>query len=365
MSVMFKNFAVELSEINSRPDGGNMALRVVRIHIILLALFTVVSAHAETTAAKVLREGRLTCGVSNGLLGFGYQDNDNRWHGLTVDFCRAVAAAILGDGNAVKFVPLSASARLPALLSGQVDLLAHTVSVSLSREAAIGVVFPGVYFLDGTQVLAAKALQAKRLEDLHGSTVCIERKTTAAAVLAEIFEYRKVTYTPLPFESLPDVQQALFGGRCQALAAVQSKLRAILAAAPDDKAKQFEILPEYFSKQTLGPVVRRGDEEWAALVRWVLYALIEAEELDINGEQAAKASDTACNPRVKNLLLESGALGKDLGLRSDWALKAIAAAGNYGEIYERNFGQASALKMERGYNRLWKHGGLLYAPPFD
>lgn len=342
-----------------------MAYRRVRLYIGFLILFAATASHAESTAAKVLREGKLKCGVSNELSGFAYHDKNNRWQGLTVDFCRAVAAAILGNSDTVEFIPLSASARLPALLSGQIDLLAHTTSASFAREAAIGVVFPGVYFLDGTQILVAKSVNAKRIEDLDGATVCSEKNTTAESVVANTFQYRGIKYTPLQFEALSEVHQALLNGRCQALAAVQSKLRAFLVTAPPDKTKQFEILPEYLSKQTLGPVVRRGDEKWAVLVRWVLYALIEAEELGIAAEQLASGGGVFTDPRVKSLLLDSGTLGKDLGLRPDWAIKAITTVGNYGEIYERSFGQASELKMDRGYNRLWKHGGLLYSPPFD
>lgn len=342
-----------------------MAHRMARLYLFFLILFVVNLSHAEGTAAKVLREGRLKCGVSNEQLGFAYHDQNNRLQGLTVDFCRAVAAAVLGDGNAVEFVPLTAAARLPALLAGQVDLLAHTTAVSFAREAAIGVVFPGIYFLDGTQILVAKSTKDKRVDDLNGVTVCIEKKTSAASVFANTFQYRGLKYTPLEFETLSDVHYALLDGRCQALAAVQSKLRAFLTAAPPDKAEQFEILPEYLSKQTLGPAVRRGDEKWVALVRWVLYALIEAEELGIGAKQVANMGDTISELRVKSLLIDSGRLGKDLGLRQDWAIKAIGTVGNYGEIYERNFGQASALKMDRAYNRLWKDGGLLYSPPFE
>ena len=260
---------------------------------------------------------------------------------------------------------LSAAGRLPALLSGQIDLLSHTTSVSFAREAAIGVVFPGIYFLDGTQILVAKSTNAKRVDDLNGTTVCIEKKTTGATVVANTFQHRGLKYIPLELEGLSDVQQALFEGRCQALAALQSKLRAFLAAAPPEKANQFEILPEYLSKQTLGPAVRRGDEKWVALVRWVLYALIEAEELGISAKQLANMGAIISKPREKSLLIDSGMLGKDLGLRPDWAIKAIGTVGNYGEIYERNFGKASTLKMDRAYNRLWKDGGLLYSPPFE
>lgn len=343
-----------------------MAFRMARLYLFFLNLFVATPSHAESMAAKVLREGELKCGVSNEQLGFAYHDQNNRMQGLTVDFCRAVAAAVLGDGNAVKFVPLTAAGRLPALLSGQIDLLAHTASVSFAREAAIGVVFPGVYFLDGTQLLVARSTKAKRVDDLNGATVCIEKKTTAASVVVNTFQYRGLKYTPLEFETLSDVYQALYDGRCQALVAVQSKLRAFLTTAPPDKAEQFEILPEYLSKQALGPVVRRGDEKWVALVRWVLYALIEAEELGISAKRLADMmGDTISELRVKSLLIDSGILGKDLGLRQDWAIKAIGTVGNYGEIYERNFGQASTLKMDRAYNRLWKDGGLLYSPPFE
>jgi general L-amino acid transport system substrate-binding protein len=211
----------------------------------------------------------------------------------------------------------------------------------------------------------AKSTRAKKIEDLNGVTVCIEKQTTGESVVVSTFQHRGLKYTQLKLEALSDVQHALFDGRCQALAAVQSKLYAFLAAGPPEIARQFEILPEYLSKQTLGPVVRRGDEKWVALVRWVLYALIEAEELGISAEKLANMGDSYTDPKVKSLLLDSGILGKDLGLRMDWAIKAIATAGNYGEIYERNFGQTSKLKMDCGYNRLWKHGGLLYSPPFE
>ncbi len=337
--------------------------RIFRIIAFLVAALAASTGMAGDTVDKVVAKGVLRCGVSQSLPGFALQDGTGRWQGLNVEFCRALAAAVLGDADKVKIIPLSSAGRFPSLLTGQVDVLAHTATLTLAREATIGLEFAGIYFLDGQGFMVPGTKGASRVEDLDGATVCLEKGTTSEAILANVFQNSKLKYTPLALEHLPDLTQAFFSGRCQALLSDRSKLAAILATTPKG-AEQFQILPGYFSKEPMGPVVRRGDEQWLTLVRWVLFALIEAEEQEITRDTVRHLLDGGASPAQRRFLLDSGPLGKSLGLPSGWVAAAIAATGNYGEIYARNLGEGSPLKIERGYNRLWKNGGLFYSPPF-
>ena len=329
--------------------------------LVLAVMFPTVQA--DGTVDKVLREGRLHCGVGENLHGFAVKDVQGQWQGFNVDFCRAVAAAILGDGRAVDFMPLTPVGALPALLSGQIDLIS-AATLTFGREAAIGLVFPGIYFLDGQSLIVQKSIGAKRIEDLGKATVCVRKGTTSETAVANAFQRRGLAYQPLVIETLPDTVRAFKDGRCQAVAGVRSALAAWINHNPDESSR-FEILPGYISMEPMGPVVRQGDDRWMALVRWVLYALIEAEEREISRSQVLAQRESASDPIVHRFLVDSGPLGKPLGLRPDWVVKVIATVGNYGEMFDRNLGEDSPLKIERAYNRLWKHGGLLYSPPFQ
>lgn len=315
--------------------------------------------------ARVRANNEIRCGVTEQLLGFSFKDQNGSWRGFNVDFCKAVAVAVLGNADKVSFVPLTAPNRFPVLLSGRIDLLAHTVTWTFGREAGIGIKFPGIYFYDGqTFMVPADKKNIKRLEDLNGATICVEKKTTYQLNMANIFKVRGIHYTPLEVDSEQELDNAFLAGQCQACTAERSVLAGLRAEIPGG-TERFKILPEEISKEPLAPAVRRGDEEWLTLVRWVLFALIEAEERGVTSVNVRTLQKGTTDPDLQWFLNESGERGKTLGLKPDWVADVIAAVGNYGEIYERNFGSSSGLKIERGMNRLWKQGGLLYAPPFQ
>lgn len=328
----------------------------------------VLAACAPVSAGEVLdavkARGQLRCGVSEGIAGFSEQDAQGRWQGIDADFCRAVAAAVLGDADRVKFVPLKSSTRFPALQANKIDLLVRNTTWTLTREALLKVQFPGVLYYDGQGFLVTKASGVKSLGDLNGATVCIEKGTTHAQRLAEVFAARRLTVKPLVIDSAKEVAEAFFAGRCRAWSSDASQLAAVRARAPGG-AQAFVVLSERVSKEPLGPAVRADDTEWVTLVRWVLYALIAAEEQGVtraNIEAVAKQSQGAAWRLVSG---KDERLARALGVRPDWVVRAIQAVGNYGEIYERHLGAGSALNIERGLNRLWTQGGLLYAPPID
>ncbi len=315
--------------------------------------------------AHVRADKKVHCGLTERLLGFSYQDENGRWCGFNVDFCRAVAVAALGDAEKVNFTPLTAPERFPVLLSRKIDLLAHTVTWTFGREAGIGIDFPGIYFYD-EQAFAVPTdkKNVKRMEDLKGMTICVEKGTTHQENMAHFFNKQGITYTPMVVESQREMGRAVEEGRCQACTADRSALAALIASARNGAAR-FKILPGAISKEPLAPAVLRGDDEWATLVRWVLFVLIQAEEYGVTSANVRTLQKQTTDPELQWFLNSCGQRGKSLGLKPDWVAEVITAVGNYGEIYERNFGSGSALKLERGLNRLWKQGGLLYAPPFQ
>lgn len=340
---------------------------------LLLAMFTLLSP-APALAGDVLGEikarGTLRCGVSEGIAGFSSQDETGRWLGLDADFCRAVAASVLGDAQKVEFIPLKASARFPALQAGRIDLLARNTSWTFVRETAFNVQFPAVLFYDGQGFLVPKSANVTGVADLDGATVCVEKDTTHLANLMEYAEARRLSFTTLLIDSASEVGATFFAGRCEAYTSDASQLAATRLLAPDGAGGQdaFTILPERISKEPLAPVVSGGDQQWATLVRWVLFTLILAEEHGITRKNVA-----AKWPEMKQRKLESWKLAGGsnasyahlVGATDDMALNVISAVGNYGEMYERNLGMNSPLRIERGLNRLWNEGGLMYAPPVD
>jgi len=318
-------------------------------------------APAGGTLAAVKARGILHCGVSTSLAGFSAPDSQGNWTGLDVDVCRAIAGAVLGDGTKVKFLPLSAQQRFSALQSGEIDVLSRNTTWTLTRDTSLGLNFAPVTFFDGQGFMVPKKLGVKSAKELEGATVCVQPGTTTELNLADYFRANKMTFKPVVIQELAEVEAAFFSGRCDVYTTDASGLastRAAKAANADD----YVILPERISKEPLAPAYRQGDDEWGNVVDWTVYALIEAEESGItkaNVEDMAKGD----NPSIKRLLGATPGMGKALNLDEKWALNAIKAAGNYGEVFERNVGKKTPLKLDRGQNDLWTRGGLMYAMP--
>lgn len=348
-----------------RPTPGQPP-RLVRqlacIIVLTMALFPT-PAGAGEILARVQAKGVVRCGVSEGVLGFSLRDASGRWIGFNADFCRAVAAAALGDPERVTFAPMTASARFPALLSGEIDLLLHNTTWTLGREAGLGVHFAGTLYYDGQAFMVSRKSGVRRVADLNGATICVIQKTTTEVHLADYFKTRGWTYRPLVSVALAEATGAFFTGRCRSYTSDRSQLAAVRMGAPGGP-DGYVILPELISKEPLGPVVRRGDEMWLTLVKWVLFALLETEERGITRQNVRAKMGTAGDPALAQFLGTSEELGKALGTRPDWVVRIVEAVGNYGEMFERNLGGQSPLKLERGLNRLWTQGGLMYAPPF-
>ena len=336
---------------------------------VLAALFTaaaILAASAQVEAGAVLDRVRakkvLRCGVSEGLAGFSARDASGNWSGMDADFCRAVAAAA-GPAVKVDFVPLTTPARFLALKMGKIDLLARNTTWTLGREVFLGVHFAGVLYFDGQAFMVTRKSGINRASQLKGAAICVEKGTTTELNLADYSREKVLKFKPLVLDSQADAIKAFLAGQCKAFTSDSSILASERLTAPGGPG-EYMILPERISREPVGPVVRRGDEEWLRLVKWVLFALIEAEDQGITRENAASVKKTTENPSVRRLLGSEGGFGKALGTDNDWALRAIQAAGNYGEIFERNLGRNSALRIDRGENRLSTKGGLLWAPPF-
>lgn len=319
------------------------------------------TAHAGDTLTRVQSNGVIRCGVSEGIAGFSIKDAGGRWTGMDADFCRAVAAAALGDGEKVAFVPLFASARFPALKANRIDLLARNTTQTLGREVNIGTQFAGILYYDGQSFMVPASSRAQRVQDLDGASICVLKESTHVVHLADYFKANGLGYQPVIEESFTQAKDAFFAGRCQAYTSDASTLASIRVNAPGGP-DAFRILPDRISKEPLGPVVNRGDEQWATLEKWVLLALVEAEERGITRENVRNVLATTVDPAVQAFL--GGGYAKALGISPGWVVRVVETVGNYGEIFERNFGSRSPFKIERGLNRLWNQGGLMYSPPF-
>jgi general L-amino acid transport system substrate-binding protein len=320
-------------------------------------------AMAGATADNVKSEGFVQCGVNvSGLPGFATVDANNNWTGLDVDLCRAVAAAVFGDATKVKYTPLNAKERFTALQSGEIDVLSRNTTWTSSRDSALGLNFAGVNYYDGQGFMAKKELGVSSAKELDGASVCVQAGTTTELNLADYFRANGMQYTPVVFENNDEVNKAYEAGRCDVLTTDQSGLYAtrVKLANADDHV----ILPEVISKEPLGPAVRQGDDEWFDIVKWTLYALIQAEEFGITSANVEQVKGESQNPDVQRFLGVIEERGKELGLPNDFAVKVIAQVGNYGESFDRNLGPNTPLKIERGLNALWTNGGLMYNPPF-
>jgi len=315
---------------------------------------------AGPMADKVKAQG-LACGVSTGLAGFSLADSQGNFTGLDVDICRAIAAVMTGDAKKVKFVPLSAQQRFTALQSGEVDLLSRNTTWTLQRDTQLGLNFAPTTYYDGQGFMVNKKLGVKSAKELNGATVCVQPGTTTELNLADYFRANKMQFKPVVIEKLDEVEAAYFSGRCDVYTTDASGLAATRVSKAPNPADQV-ILPEIISKEPLAPAVRHGDDEFFDIVKWTVYALLEAEEKGItskNVDEMTKSED----PTIKRLLGATEGMGKALGVDEKWAYNAIKQVGNYGEMFDRNVGKDSPLKLERGLNDLWTKGGLMYAPP--
>jgi general L-amino acid transport system substrate-binding protein len=331
-----------------------------------VAVITVVAApdraaFAGPTLDAVKARGDVVCGVHTGLYGFGAPDDKGTWQGIDIDVCRAVAAAVFGNDKKVKYVPLSAQARLTAVQSGEVDLLSRNTTWTLTRDTANGLNFTGVNYYDGQGFMVPKKLGVSSAKELSGATVCVQTGTTTELNLADYFRANKMELKPVTIEKYEEVTGAFLAGRCDAITSDASQLAAIRANDTPNPG-DYVILPELISKEPLGPSVRQGDDQWFDIVKWALFAMIDAEERGLtsaNVEAALKSPD----PNIQRLLGVTGDLGKGMGLDNKWAYNIIKLVGNYGESFERNVGMGSKLQLTRGLNALWTNGGLMYSPP--
>lgn len=313
------------------------------------------------TMADVQARGKLNCGVTGGQAGFSAPDAAGAWQGMDVDYCRAIAAAVLKDPKAVNFIPTTAQTRFTALASGEIDILSRTTTWTFSRDVDLKFSFAGVNYYDGQAFMVPKSLGITSAKGLNGATVCIQTGTTTELNLAEYFRKNSMKYEPVPVESNADVQQKFLAGGCDVITSDGSDLASTRSSFknPDD----YVILPEVISKEPLGPLVRQGDDQWADLARWTLDALVSAEELGVTAENVEKLSAGTDNPDINRLLGKEDKLGDMLGLDAEWAKRAIAAEGNYGEMFARNLGDKTPIGLARGLNALWTDGGLMYGLP--
>lgn len=336
--------------------------RVIKIGL-LSALAVAISAPAmaqEKTLDAVKKRGVLNCAVNVGLPGFSQPDDKGNWTGLDVDYCKAIAAAVLGDPNKVKFIPTTAKERFTALQSGEADVLVRNTTWSLARDSSLGLSFVGVNYYDGQGFMVKKSLGVTSAKELDGATVCVQTGTTTELNLADYFRSNNMTYQPVVFEKAAEIVQAYQAGRCDVFTTDASGLygERLQMQNPDEHI----VLPEIISKEPLGPSVRQGDSQWFTIVKWVHFALLNAEELGITQANVEQMKSSQ-NPEIRRFVGAEGDFGQGLGLDNDWAVRIIKAVGNYGEIFDRNVGKNSRLKIERGLNALWNRGGLQYAPP--
>jgi len=331
-----------------------------KILALACALLLAGVARADTLD-QVRARGVLACGVNLGLAGFGLPDNRGEWRGFDIDYCRAVAAAIFDDPQKVRFTPLSGKDRFTALQSGEIDLLSRNTTWTQSREAGQGLLFAGINYFDGQAFLTRKSRNLKSVRDLKGASICVQQGTTTELNLADYFRKSGITAETVVFTGGDEAVKAYESGRCDAYTTDGSALYAqrLKLAAPDDH----EILTETISKEPFGPVVRQGDDRWFNLVKWTHFALLDAEELGVTAANVEQLRQTSDTPEIRRLLGADNDFGAGLGLSKDWVVRIVRAVGNYGEIFERNLGQGSPLKIPRGRNAQWRDGGLHYAPP--
>jgi len=315
---------------------------------------------AEGTLDKVKSKGFVQCGVSTGLPGFSNPNSKGEWEGIDVEYCQALAAAVLGDKSKVKYVPLTAKERFTALQSGEIDVLSRNTTWTLHRDTALGLNFVGVNYYDGQGFMVKKDLGVSSAKELDGASVCVQSGTTTELNLADYFRNQGMEYKPVVFDTSAQTSKGFDSGRCDVLTTDQSGLYALRLNLKDSSSAV--VLPEIISKEPLGPVVRQGDDVWFNIAKWTLNTMINAEEYGVssaNADEMLKSKD----PNVKRILGVDGPKGKGLQLSDDWGYQIVKQVGNYGESFERTVGAGSPLKISRGVNALWNAGGFMYAPP--
>ena len=322
----------------------------------------VAGAASAATLDDVKARGKLNCGINTGLVGFAAPDANGKWEGFDVAVCRAVAAAVLGDQDAVEFVNLTGKTRFTALASGEIDLLSRNTTWTFTRDVDLKFEFIGVNYYDGQGFVVPKELGVTSAKELDGATVCIQTGTTTELNLADFFRANNMTYEPVPIETEAEAVQNYLAGACDTYTTDASGLAAARATFEDPSAHI--ILPEIISKEPLGPLVRHGDPDWGDITRWTLNALVAAEEMGITSANIDELLNGTDTPEINRIVGTEGNLGEMLGLDNQWAVRAIKAGGNYGEIFARYLGESTPVGLARGLNAQWKDGGLLYSPPF-
>ena len=326
--------------------------------VLLMCLAFVQAAFAQSTLDAVRNKGFVQCGVNTGVPGFSAPDSKGEWRGIDVDICRAVAAAVFGDATKVRYTPLTAQQRFTALQSGEVDILSRNTTWTITRDTSLGLNFIGINYYDGQGFMVPAKLKVKSAKQLNGATVCVQPGTTTELNLADYFRANRMTFKPVVIEKLEEVLNAYFAGRCDVFTTDHSgliSLRATKATRPADHV----ILPEIISKEPLGPAVRHGDDRWFDIVKWSFYAMVEAEELGLTSKNVDQQASSP-NPSIQRFVGTTGDIGKMLGVDNRWAANIIKQVGNYGESFDANL---KPLGFERGLNRLWNQGGLMYVPP--
>jgi general L-amino acid transport system substrate-binding protein len=337
-------------------------LKNVAIVAVVLGTLAAVPAHAGKTLDGIKARGQVVCGVNTGLAGFSAADSNGKWTGLDVDICRAIAAATLGDPEKIKYVPLNAQQRFTALQSGEVDVLSRNTTFTLTRDASLGLHATVVTYYDGQGFMVPVKSKIKSAKQLKSQTVCVQSGTTTEKNLTDYSKANNLNIKPVVFEKLEAAENAYFTGRCIAYTTDASGLSSTRSKVAKDPNEHL-ILPELISKEPLGPMVRRGDDEWFAIVKWTIYGLLESEEYGITQANADALKATSKDPVVQRILGASEDTGKLLGLDREWMVRTIKATGNYGEIFERNVGPKSPLGLPRALNNQWNKGGLMYAYP--
>jgi general L-amino acid transport system substrate-binding protein len=343
-----------------KSSHGNLICKLTMFLVLILSLPS--DALAGKTLDAIKQRDQVVCGVNTGLAGFGAADSQGKWTGLDIDICKAIASAVLGNAEKVKFIPLSAPQRFTALQSGEIDILSRNTTFSLTRDASLGLHQTAVTFYDGQGFMVPVKSNIKSAKQLKGASVCVQSGTTTEKNLTDFSKANKLDIKPIVFEKLEAANAAYFLGRCKAYTTDASGLASIRSKEAKEP-KEHLILPDLISKEPLGPMVRRGDDEWLAISKWVIYGLIEAEEYQINSKNIENLKGQSTDPVVMRLIGKSEDMGKLLGLDREWLSRAVSQVGNYAEIFDRNVGEKTPLNLKRGLNALWSQGGLQYAMP--